>query len=117
MEEGQHVFIHARVEPRYDNPDQLQLRVNQVSLLAEMMEKSARILILTINLEDLSEEFVAELQQIAKNHKGKCQFRLRVVDADEGLSIDLPSRKFRVDAKQVVQAVSDFPGLGIQVTE
>ena len=117
LEEGQHVCIHARIEPRYDNPDQLQLRVNQVFLLAELMEKTAKTLILSINLADLREDLVSEIQQIAKQHKGKCQLRMRVIDAEEGLSIDLPSRKFRVDAREMILRVSEFPGLGIQVTE
>jgi DNA polymerase-3 subunit alpha len=117
MDEGQHVFIHAKIEPRYDNPDQLTFRVNHVILLAELMEKIAKTLILSINLDDIREDLVSEIHRIAKKHKGKCQLKLRVIDMEEGLSIDLPSRKFRVNAKDVILAMKEYPGLGIRVTE
>ena len=117
MDESQHVFIRVRVEPRFDNPDQLTLRVLQVSLLADVIEKNARVLTLTIPVSGLTDEAAEEIHQLVKKHKGKCQLRIRVVDPEEAINIELPSKKFRVNAKEIIQALMDFSGIAFQLSE
>ena len=117
MEEGQHVLVKVRIEPRYDNPDQLTLRVLHVSLLADAIEKNAKILTLTIPVNGLSDNTVNEIHTLIRKQKGKCQLRIRVVDPEEAFNIDLPSKKFRVNAKEVVLALTDFPGISFHLSE
>jgi DNA polymerase-3 subunit alpha len=117
MEEGQHVFIKVKIEPRYDNPDQLTLKVLHVSLLAEVMEKHARSLTLTFPIDELKAEAVDKIQQMVKHHKGKCQLRIRVADPMEALNIELPSKRLRVNAKELIQALTNFPGIGFHLSE
>jgi len=117
LEEGQHVFIKVRIEPRFDNPDQLTLRVLHVSLLAEVIERNARVLTLTMPESVVTPEMVSNIHHLVKKHKGKCQLRLRIVDPTESFSIDLPSKKFRVNARELVAEVKDFPGISFQLSE
>ena len=117
MEEGQHVLVKVKVEPRYDNPDQLNLKTVHVSLLAEVIEKNTKKLTLTIPVAELNEKTVDYIHDTVKKHKGKCQLRIRVLDQEEGFNIDLPSKKFRVNAKELVQAVMDFPGISFHLSE
>ena len=117
MEEGQHVFIKVRIEPRFDNPDQLSLRVQNVSLLAEVIDKHAKVLELTFPVDELNDEVVGRIHNIVRKNKGKCQLRIRVVDTLESLNVELPSKKFRVNAKEMIQAVSDIPGISFRLSE
>jgi len=117
MEEGQHVFIKVRIEPRFDNPDQLSLRVQNVSLLAEVIDKHARVLELTFPVDELNDEVVVRIHNIVRKNKGKCQLRIRVVDPLESINVELPSKKFRVNAKEMIQAVSDIPGISFRLSE
>lgn len=117
MEEGQHVFIKLKVEPRYDNPDQLNLRVNHISLLSEVIEKNTKVLTLTFPVTELNETTVDEVNHLVKKHKGKCHLRIRIFDPEDAINIDLPSKKFRVNAKEIISAVMDFPGIGFQLSE
>lgn len=109
LDEGQYVHIKARIEPRFDSPDQLVVRVNTISLLSEVMEKHARTLFLTILLNELTVDSIHKLHNLASHHKGKCQLRIRIHDAESNLSIELPSRKYRVNAKEVVNALRTLP--------
>ena len=117
MDEGQHVFIKVKIEPRYDNPDQLTLKVLHVSLLAEVIEKNAKLLTLTFPVDELNDEAVDKIHQLVKNNKGKCQLRIRVVDQEKAFNIELQSKKFRVNAKEVIKAVRDFPGISFHLSE
>ena len=109
LDEGQYVYIKARIDQRFDSPDQLVVRVNSISLLSEVMEKNARTLYLTIILNELTVDSIHKLNMLAKTHKGKCQLRVRVQDPENNISIELPSRKYRVSAKEVVNALAEIP--------
>ena len=117
LEEGQHVLVKVRIEPRYDNPDQLSLRVLNVSLLAEIIEKNTRVLTLTLPVEELKDTVVDHIHQLVRKHKGKCQLKIRVIDTEEGFKVELPSKKFRINAKEMVQAVMDFQGISFHLSE
>lgn len=115
LEEGQYVFLKARIESRFDSPDQMSIRVNQVTLLPEVMEKFSKTLSLTIMLDDLTPKIIEKLQQAAKQYKGKCSLRIRVHDPAENVSIDLPSRKFRVNPKEIIHVLADNPEIQIRI--
>ena len=117
MDEGQHVFIKVKIEPRYDNPDQLTLKVLHVSLLAEVIEKNAKLLTLTFPVDELNDEAVDKIHQLVTNNKGKCRLRIRVIDQEKAFNIELQSKKFRVNAKEVIKAVRDFPGISFHLSE
>lgn len=117
LEEGQHVFIKARVEPRFDNPDQLTLKVLHVSLLAEVIDKNARILTLLLPASALDDETTNLLREHVKTCKGKCQLRIRIFDQEEGISIDLPSKKFKVNVKDLLASLKDFNWISFQLSE
>jgi len=109
LDEGRYVFLKARIEARYDNPDQLNIRVIQVNLLPEIMEKFARTLTVTVSLPELTPAVIRRLHELAKKHKGRCHLRLRVHDPEEGTVIDLPSKKYRVNPKEMTEALGDLP--------
>ena len=93
------VYIKAKVEERSNAVDQINLRVISVTLLQEVFEKFAKSITVTLSLEDVTKENIGFLNSLAKQHKGKNQLRIRVKDEEEKLCIELPSKKFRVEAK------------------
>ena len=115
LEEGQYVFIKARIEPRFDNPDQLAVRVNQILLLPEVLEKFTKVLSLTVSLKELTVENINKLQIIAQKSKGNCRIRFRIHDPDENIMIDLPSKKYRVNPKEMISDLQSFPEIQCRV--
>ncbi|MCK9219387.1 MAG: DNA polymerase III subunit alpha [Bacteroidales bacterium] len=115
LEEGQYVFIKARIESRFDNPDQMSIRVNNIILLSEVMDKLAKVLYLTIGLDELSVETVKTLHQLTKQHKGKCALRIRILDVIDNVAVDLPSKKYRVNAREMIHALSELPDIQVKV--
>jgi len=99
LEIDSYVYIKAKVEPRYNAPDQMNLRINSVTLLQEVFEKFAKTITVTIPLQDVTKENIYFLHSLAKKHKGKNLLRIQVKDEEEKLSVELPSTKLRVEAK------------------
>ncbi|MCX6267642.1 MAG: DNA polymerase III subunit alpha [Bacteroidetes bacterium] len=115
LEEGQYVFLKARIESRFDSPDQMTIRINQVILLSEVMEKFTKVLSLTIILNELMADTIYKLHQAASKSKGKCQMRIRVHDPEENITIDLPSKKYKVNPKEMIRALTEMPEIQIRV--
>ena len=115
LEEGQYIYVKARVESRFDSPDQLSIRVNQIFLLADIMEKFSKVLSLTLTIDDLTIDSVHKLHQLAKQSKGRCHLRIRIFDPDENVTIDLPSKKYKVNAKEMIRVLADMPEIQVRV--
>ncbi|MEI6436806.1 MAG: OB-fold nucleic acid binding domain-containing protein, partial [Bacteroidota bacterium] len=115
LEEGQYVFLKARIESRFDNPDQMTIRINQVTLLSEVMEKFSKVLTLTLDIIEVTRDMIEKLHQAAKQCKGKCHIRIRVQDPVENITIDLPSRKYRVNPREMIRAIAEMPEIQIRV--
>ncbi len=115
IDEGQYVFIKARIESRFENPDQLVIRVNQIFLLSDVMEKFSKVMSLTLMIHELGVDNISRLHNIAKQHKGKCHLRIRVSDPDENITIDMSSRKYRVNPKEMIRSLIDLPEIQVRV--
>ncbi|MEI7983978.1 MAG: OB-fold nucleic acid binding domain-containing protein, partial [Bacteroidota bacterium] len=109
LDEGQYLYVKARIEPRFDNPDQLVLRVNTLMLLSEVMEKFTKVLSLTLEINELTVDLIYKLHTLAKEHKGRSGLRVRIQDYAENMTIDLPSKKYRVNAKEIIRELSKSP--------
>ncbi|MDP1623569.1 MAG: DNA polymerase III subunit alpha [Bacteroidales bacterium] len=115
LEEGQYVFLKARIEPRFDNPDQMTIRINQVVLLPDVMEKFSKTLSLTVLLDELTVDTIHKLHEATKQHKGICHMRIRVHDPEENITIDLPSRKYRINAREMIRTLTELPEIQFRV--
>ncbi len=115
LEAGTYLFIKAKVEARFGSPDQLNLRVNNVSLLSEIFEKNAKTLTTIFSLKRLTKEMASFLFSSIKKHKGKCALRIQVKDDEEKLNVELPSKKFRVEAKSFILDMNRYPEIQMKI--
>ena len=115
LDAGTYVFIKGKVEARFDSPDQFSLRVNSISLLSEIFEKNAKTLTLILSLKELQGETVSTLKSTVKKHKGKCALRIQIKDEEEKLNVELPSKKFRIDAKELALELNKFPEIQVKI--
>ena len=102
---GTYVYIKARVEPRFDSPDQLNIRINSMCLLSEVFEKFAKSVTVSISLSDINSDFIARIRDLAKLHKGKCSLFFQITDEEEKIFVELPSRKLKIEVKEFVIAL------------
>jgi DNA polymerase III subunit alpha len=115
LEPDRFVHIKAKVEPRYNMPDQVNLRINTVNLLQEVFEKFAKSITLSVSLNDISKDLIASIHSLARKHKGKNFLKIQVIDEEEKLIIDLPSKKIRVEGKEFSRALAKFPEIGFKI--
>jgi len=115
LEEGMFLHVKARVEARFGEPDQLRVRVTHLVLLSEAMEKYARSLSITIALTELTGDAIKKIHDLAKSHKGRTNLRIRISDPEENVFVELPSRKYKVNPKEMVNRLLDSEEFEVRV--
>jgi DNA polymerase-3 subunit alpha len=115
IDAGQYVYIRGRIESRFDNPDQMVVRIIHMSLLQEVMEKMSKTFFITVGLNELAEDLPARLLSKVKQNRGQCPLRIRIFDPIDNVSIDLPSKKHRVNAKELMLALEEFSELQVRI--
>ncbi|MCF8296687.1 MAG: DNA polymerase III subunit alpha [Saprospiraceae bacterium] len=110
QEPGRFLFIRAKVQSRYYDENQYEVKVNKITLLSDMLEKGAKNLTIHLSLDSISKEFNDRLSLVFKKHKGKCHLKVKIKD-DEGDLIDVPSNTIKVDCGQVYKILEDEFGV------
>lgn len=103
---GQIIFIKAKVQTRYKTDDQLELKITNIGLLSEVIEKYAKYVNVSLALSDLDEDTIQKLNSIITSCKGQNPFKLIITDESENNSIELQSRKFQVNINDFVKQLS-----------
>jgi DNA polymerase-3 subunit alpha len=96
---GYSLFIKAKVQPRAFPPGSTELEVSlkSVSLLAEVREEMVKSVSIIVPVQLVTDELIAELQAHTNQTKGKVELKFKLIDKEEGLTVDLYSRNTRID--------------------
>jgi DNA polymerase-3 subunit alpha len=111
--EGTQLFIQARVDSSKNNPNRIDIRINKMILLAELMEKFAKNLLLDISLDEINEENLAMIMNIILSNPGKCDLTLKLRDTDEGISLDMFPRKLKVNPAALAREMGEWEAVDI----
>ncbi len=99
------LFVKGKVQPRPygDNPE-LEFKILSIQQLSEVLD-SIKELHINIPIEDITHSFVEEFTQYVRKNKGKTLLRLTVTDRSVGASLNLYSKRYRVE---LTQALTDW---------
>jgi len=115
LEKDRLLFVKLRVQPRYNQNDLLELRINNISLLSEVLKKCVNEITLQISLTDISEDLNDKIYKSMKKNSGKCNIKFAVFDHIEKTSVELPSRKLKVDPADFLSVIAKFPEIRCKI--
>ncbi len=95
--EGTPLFLQGSYQPRFRNAEELEFKVSHMMLLENVRDEKAKRFTVQVPLEGLSAELVEGLERVCAEHPGKFPLGVRVLDHADRYSVDLLSRRFRVD--------------------
>ena len=113
---GNYLFIKARVDSRFDSPDQLNVRVNSIGLLNEVLDRYTRLITVNLLLSLITPEMVNDIIEMAKLFKGRCPLKLQILDEEEKMYVDLPCRNFKVDVKEFATALEKYEEIKVKIS-
>jgi DNA polymerase-3 subunit alpha len=104
------VFIRAKVQNRFNAPDQYEVRPHAMQYLSDVSDKMAKSFTLKFPLSVLSENLIDRLSDVLTASPGNCLVKIQVSDPVDNLAVDLPSRKLRIRLNR--QLLQDLDAIG-----
>jgi DNA polymerase-3 subunit alpha len=115
VEEGEFLLVKARVQQRYNAPEQLEIKIHHLSLLSETINTFAKSITLKISLASLSEELINNVINIVESNKGKSKLNINVFDADPSANIIMLSKKYKVDIGKIVKHLNELESVEYKI--
>ncbi|MBN3034031.1 MAG: DNA polymerase III subunit alpha [Bacteroidales bacterium] len=103
--EGQSLFIRARVQSRNVSSSFLEVRVSQMLLLPDVLERLTENITIQVNLEQIHSGMIDLFCQITHDHPGEARFRFEISDPETSPGISLPSHNRKVNPRLFLEAV------------
>jgi DNA polymerase III subunit alpha len=93
------LLLNGRYVSRTWRPDEMELKVQQISLLSDAMDNAIEKINISVPLSEVNQLFVEELLDEVKRHPGKSALSITVVDYDmePPLRLDMNSRAYQVN--------------------
>ncbi|WP_338793763.1 DNA polymerase III subunit alpha [Bernardetia sp. MNP-M8] len=74
---GEFLLITGRMEERYNNPDQVELKIKNISLLSDVKQKPISSINIAINLLNLNETLIMDLENLFNDCQGgDCKIKM-----------------------------------------
>jgi DNA polymerase-3 subunit alpha len=100
---GSYLLVKARVGYRFNSEDQLEVKIMNMNLLAETIDKYAGSITLKLTNAEVDEGIIQKIRKLIKSNPGKCEVKFRISDPDDNTSLELKARNNRVNAAQFVR--------------
>jgi DNA polymerase-3 subunit alpha len=96
LREGVSVLLKGKVQERFGNADNLEMKISAIELLSDILETKVRQFTIQLPLPTVSDDLIVRVQEIISKYPGNSALRFSVYDTAENLRVELPSRKIRV---------------------
>ncbi|WP_317195364.1 DNA polymerase III subunit alpha [Rufibacter roseolus] len=108
VKEGMYLFIRAKVTLRYKSEDQWELKPISMQLLSDVADKMAKGVRMDIDIRNINAMLIDRLEEAAINSPGQKKLELVLTEPGERLSVELFSRRYRIDPKAFLNNVKDL---------
>ena len=115
LEEGNNVFIIGKVEERYKQPGNYSIRVNDVFLLSEAMNKLSQKITLKLKATDITADFSTKLQAIVNSNAGKCKLELKIED-ESGKILTMHASNSEVEPRLFIHEIVKYEDIGFSIS-
>lgn len=90
-EEGNFVYIRAKVMPRFSQPDVFELKPQSVELLNLQREKQCKGVSMKLLLRNLEADMPERIASIAKEHRGELPLMVDIIDDEDQVAVRMKS--------------------------
>ena len=121
FEEGWFLFLNGKMKNKWNNPDELEFKVDNISLLSKTREKYVKELHIKLDIENINKNLIDELNENFDNAKGgNCHLKVTVLSRNNGknISVDMISRdkKFYLN-DDIVNTLNSRSELGFLINK
>ena len=116
---GWFVFISgAVIQKKWSTENELEFKINSITLLSEVRGRMIKGLKVNINLDDLTLDLMEKLEIITAKYKGDAKLYIEVLDKQENISLELFSKKIKVDpSAELIKELKLLPEVAYKIMD
>lgn len=107
---GYFLFIKAKVQPRFGK-DELEVKILSIHLLPNIREELVQNVTIKLPIEMVTLDLINDIKNAAKRNPGSTGLRLKLLDADARVALDLFSRNYRISLSNNILSFFESQGL------
>ncbi|NBG65387.1 DNA polymerase III subunit alpha [Acidiluteibacter ferrifornacis] len=93
---GWFLYLVGSIEPGKWDKTKLEFKFTRVELLAEIKDKMTKSITLDVNIDEVSDDFINQIESIVNSSNGNCKFSLNLIDRKEKNAVVLTSRSKKI---------------------
>ncbi len=115
MVKGWFLYIRGVVATKWNGID-LTFKINAMDLLSEIREKMTTKILVNVKASQVTSQMVNELGELVEGNPGQCDFSINVFDAEEKITVEHISRKFKVKpADELLKALDEIDEISYKI--
>ncbi|MFO7922958.1 MAG: DNA polymerase III subunit alpha [Bacteroidales bacterium] len=110
------LLIKGRIQPKYYNEEELELKVKSMSLLANAKEDLIKSISLDIPLSFINRDNIEKLGELTENNKGEVLLKFRVIEREDNIAVSMFSRSRKISlSKEVMDFFDKNPSIEVRL--
>ena len=109
------LLIKAKIDSRYGQEDNLELKISSIQLLSEVLDKQVKSVTIHLSLDELNEEYMEYLNEMISKNKGNCTLKFLIFDASDRTNIEMISTKNKVLCSDLLRPLH-YKGVKFRIT-
>jgi len=109
------LLIKAKVDSRYGQEENLELKISSIQLLSEVLDKQVKSVTIHLSLDELNEEYMEYLNEMISKNKGNCTLKFLIFDASDRTNIEMISTKNKVLCSDLLRPLH-YKGVKFRIT-
>jgi len=94
--EGYYIMVKGVVQERWNNPDNLEVKVTSIQLLDGLRDERVKGININIPLDAVNQELVTELAAITEENTGNATLRFSIYDTEDNNQVKFLSRSSKI---------------------
>ena len=113
------IIISGKLQPRWNDPNQNEVKIFDIKLLSELRKKMIKELNITIHSNDINENFIKEINNVfVDDSKGNCKLTFTINSENNGqnFSLNMLSRNKKIDvSNDLISRLENLPYLEYKI--
>ena len=113
------IIISGKLQPRWNDPNQNEVKIFDIKLLSELRKKMIKELNITIHSNDINENFIKEINNVfIDDSKGNCKLTFTINSENNGqnFSLNMLSRNKKIDvSNDLISRLENLPYLEYKI--
>jgi DNA polymerase-3 subunit alpha len=114
LKAGEFLHIKGKIQQHYRNQEEWELKIQQITLLADLRKRMCKQVQLEIQLTEIPKSALFQLEDALSSHPGSTNVGFKFME--EEMTLPMVARNFKVDPNnQLIDYLEDIPGITVKL--